>query len=533
MGALTIKQFPFELRNWEVRKLRSIDPTSGFAHDTVVYLTKNQVILIEPVYNSHNLISWITDKGRLFFDGIFHTIITDKKVLYNSIVELKKHLINMSYVFKHCKKKNSSRKIFNFIVNNVGLDFINLLLLITQTYKFVQVNTLENCRFNNNLESECQLNSIEHKLKLDYISVCLLLSCNSRYEGYYLNMNLRQRFFKGYFKCLILGSLLDLTFPTEFLGSSAKITNILTKGCDLTCQDFKTSRKFTIICSNDLFNRNDGEHLIQIAKALIANIRIDLSCGVNILSNSIAFIGKYNLIKFKPFTFKSLSISSLVYFINVSAQNNTNLQKITELNILSYSSLKIKSKKFVNQNYRYLSDNKIISSVQIANSREDNCIRVPSNNFYEGEETFINTEGFLKKTCKIISNEKTSLDSWNSFKLIRNKFKAWLVPFLDESDDFIKFCSQKTINFSNYIHLKNQVTKGLCLLNYLFTSNNNTLSFVKVFDTFKASKKKIFTTKLKYWVDDFFIDNTDEYSQNSATLAARSEVARIETTTFF
>ena len=96
----------------------------------------------------------------------------------------------------------------------------------------------------------------------------------------------------------------------------------------------------------------------------------DLSCGVNVLSNSIAFIGRYSLMKFKPFTLKSLSISSLVYFINVSAQNNSNLQKITELNILSYSSLKTKSKKFVNQNYRYLSDNKIISSNKIGNVRK-------------------------------------------------------------------------------------------------------------------------------------------------------------------
>ena len=90
----------------------------------------------------------------------------------------------------------------------------------------------------------------------------------------------------------------------------------------------------------------------------------------------------------------------------MSAQNNSNLQKITELNILSYSSLKTKSKKFVNQNYRYLSDNKIISSNKIGNVSEDICIRVPFNNFYEGEEAFISTEGFFKRTREILSDEK-------------------------------------------------------------------------------------------------------------------------------
>ena len=61
------------------------------------------------------------------------------------------------------------------------------------------------------------------------------------------------------------------------------------------------------------------------------------------------------------------------------------------------------------------------------------------------------------------------------------------MPFLDESDDFIKFYSEKPINFSNFIHLKNQVTRGLSLLNYFFTVNNNTLSFVRTLIHLKSN----------------------------------------------
>ena len=39
--------------------------------------------------------------------------------------------------------------------------------------------------------------------------------------------------------------------------------------------------------------------------------------------------------------------------------------------------------------------------------------------FYENEETFINTEGLIKRTSKLISTKKTK----NSWKLLRNFFK--------------------------------------------------------------------------------------------------------------
>jgi len=73
MGALTLKSFPFELRGWEIEKFESIDPTDGFGSNTRVYINKNQIVLIEPDYNIHTFNTWLTDKGRQFFDGIFGT----------------------------------------------------------------------------------------------------------------------------------------------------------------------------------------------------------------------------------------------------------------------------------------------------------------------------------------------------------------------------------------------------------------------------------------------------------------------------
>ena len=71
MGALTLKSFPFELRGWDIEKFESIDPTDGFGSSTRVYISKQQVVQIEPDYNTTTSNSWLSDKGRQFFDGIF------------------------------------------------------------------------------------------------------------------------------------------------------------------------------------------------------------------------------------------------------------------------------------------------------------------------------------------------------------------------------------------------------------------------------------------------------------------------------
>jgi NADH dehydrogenase/NADH:ubiquinone oxidoreductase subunit G len=69
---MTLKK-AFELRGWDIEKFESIDPTDGFGSDTRVYISNNQVVQIEPDYNIQTFNTWLTDKGRQFFDGIFET----------------------------------------------------------------------------------------------------------------------------------------------------------------------------------------------------------------------------------------------------------------------------------------------------------------------------------------------------------------------------------------------------------------------------------------------------------------------------
>jgi hypothetical protein len=85
---------------------------------------------------------------------------------------------------------------------------------------------------------------------------------------YYLNLKLRQRFLKGNFKCLAIGSLIDLTFPISFLGSNLNIIKTITEGNNLICQDLKFSSNPVVIYNGEFFKRNDGKNASEVLKVL-------------------------------------------------------------------------------------------------------------------------------------------------------------------------------------------------------------------------------------------------------------------------
>ncbi len=193
MGALTLKSFPFELRGWDIEKFESIDPTDGFGSDTRVYISNNQVVQIEPDYNIQTFNTWLTDKGRQFFDGIFETWTTnenDVSATKNSWLKILKTISQTVYFFEHCQAQH--RKDYSFIIvfENLSLEVLSMLINISQNYSFIKLKRAEDVKVANDLESDFQLNSVTDKLKLNSSTLCLLISTNPRYEGYYLNLNL-------------------------------------------------------------------------------------------------------------------------------------------------------------------------------------------------------------------------------------------------------------------------------------------------------------------------------------------------------
>lgn len=535
MGALTLKSFPFELRGWDIEKFESIDPTDGFGSNTRVYISKDQVIQIEPDYNVHTFNTWLTDKGRQFFDGIFGTWSSENKnqnktLEKESWINIMKNIIQVLYIFDHCNNQKSQKYFFTIVFENLSLEVMSLLLLISQNYSFVKLKRAENFKVNNDLESNFQLNLASDKIKLNTSTLCLLIANNPRYEGYYLNLNLRQRFLKGNFKCLTVGSLIDLTFPVSFLGSNLNVLKTIVEGNNLICQDFKSSKNPILILNSELLKRNDGKNTMEMLASLkYSNIFSKTWNGLNMLAPSLSEVGSQSLAKFEPINLKDLTNFSSLYFLNTSLSNIPNFKKITEAKLLNYS-LKKKNcvnKLFLDQNSNSNSNSLIFQSKF---DKESNYFYLPTSMFYENEETFINTEGLIKRTTKLIFRKKTK-NNWQILRKLFKQFKTELTVLNNKENQIIFFNSKKITNFKNFIYFHYVATQSLTNLNFYLSIK--TKPFILNENKYRIKTTKLTNTKLKYWLDDFFSGSKDEYSQNSLILNNCSNILRSETTNFF
>jgi hypothetical protein len=106
---LTLKAFLLNFEDGTLRNL-SIDPTDGFGSDTRV-ISNNQVVQIEPDYNIQTFNTWLTDKGRQFFDGIFETWTSnegDISTTKNSWLKILK-TISQTVYFSNTAKLNTEK----------------------------------------------------------------------------------------------------------------------------------------------------------------------------------------------------------------------------------------------------------------------------------------------------------------------------------------------------------------------------------------------------------------------------------------
>lgn len=536
MGALTLKSFPFILRSWNVKSYDSIDPTDSFGQDTKVYINKNQVVKIEPQFSNNTKTSWLTDKGRQFFDGIFgktsESDNSSESLPVKTVQQwetLFKNINKTFYVFDICNFKNVNRHFFIVIFENVNIEILNFLSLISQRHSFIKIRRAENLKLNSDLETNFQINSATSTSKLSASSLGLLVGVNPRYEGSHLNLKLRQRYFKGNFKLLSVGSLLDLTFPVSFLGSNLSVLKNISEGNQTYCKDLANATNPMLITNTETFKHSNSQEMMKNIKILShANILNKVWDGCNVLNSSLYETGIYSSVNFSPLSLKDLTSFSSLYVINADLNNIANLKKITESRLLSYkSSSKLHSKKLLlTQNFQATSPN---VSKHLAFEK---CLYLPNNIFFESQESFVNTEGLIKKTTKLISRKNMKND-WQLLRKFVNIFQSNTTISDIKNNKSVFYKSKTLFDFKNFINFQFYATQTLTNLNFYLNTKNQKFVIYKKFDRFKTSPTKLFSTKLKYWLDDFYTGGKDKFCQNSLLLTRCSMNYRLQMSNFF
>lgn len=530
MGALTLKHFSFELRGWDIKKVKSCDPTDGFCLNTFVFLNKNEIVQIESNSNDRNC--WLNDKARYFFDSIFKKLPKQKKLKKQSWLKTYFKILKIIYIFEHCHNQTSKNYFFTVLFDSVSIEMLAMLIIVTQNYSFIRLKKVQfSVQINNDLETNFQLNKLTFDKTLITSNLCLLIATNPRYEGSTLNLNLRQRVLKKNFKCIIIGSLINLTFPTTFLGSNISVIKTIAEGNNFICQNFNNSTNSFLVCNSELFKRNDWKTIYKMFNTLFyLHLFNKTWYGVTILNASMHDTGIFVLGQSTKFKLKDLNSFSCLYFINVTACKVAVLKKITELQLFQQQ-LQV-TKKALNKNYLLIDQShQIHSNFKISNKILSNYLYLPVSTFYENESIYINTEGFIKKTTKIISKHNLK-NNWQLLRKLLKYFKNKLVCFYKKNNQTLFFSSNKLYNFRNFIHFYSYPTKKIANLSYYLNIKNKSFVINIVPFNLKTKSKKFSITKLKYWINDFF-NNKNQYSQNSFMLTNCSVYVKKNLTNFF
>jgi NADH-quinone oxidoreductase chain G len=540
VGALTSKPYPFTYRSWELKNVNSIDFSNGFGVDLQVYLKNNKVIKVLPDYANQE-INWITDKTRFSFDGMFspERILNGYSISGNNSLEASKtwaslfeEIVKTLYFQDHLiKHLLNVKKLTIIFTPNISLEVLNLLILLTKKYSFIKLRKLEGNLINNDIESNFLLKST---LKNNYLSaskLCLLIGVNTRYEGATLNLKLKQRYSKGNFKMLNINAITDLTIPTSYLSLNLKTLNSIAEGNNLFCQELLNNSNPIIILSSEIFNRKDSKDI----STLIENIKNTLTTyytnwnNLNVLNLSINQAGISYLQNIKAVSDNDLLNNGGFYCINAS-MNDLNFKKVINLKLLNYFTNSTKTPTFyIEQNNGFP---RTISKQFLNKCEIYQYVNLPNNLFFESTGTYLNTEGIFKKNIKFIPALKQTREDWQIIrKLFANTKKISFISNF-KYNTMLSYNNKTFLKYKNFIGFLYYTNQVLTNKNYYMNKETSIALNLNINNKFKTKKSKVFTTKFKLWLHDFYIGGKDLYSKYSLTMINCSKSYRLEKTNF-
>ena len=537
VGALTSKPYPFLNRSWELKSVKSIDYSDGFGTPIQLFIKNNQIIKVLPAYDKTTFQTiWISDKTRFSFDGMF----SPEKIIYSLLNHNKnKSLVKLSWqkLFKEffytlyfqnhlLKHFYQPYKIIICLNKTINLEVLNLFNILTHKYSFLKLRQSEPQNLKIDLEQNYLLNS-----NITSSNTCLLIGINPRYEGSKLNLKLRSRYLKGNFNVIQVGSLLNLTFSNTNITSNIKILKSLIEGNNLFCQEFVHSSNPTLITTIEIFKREDSFCLTEMLKLLIKNINLFSQSKnqnqLNVLNTTLNDVGFVNLNSMKSLEYSDFKNSNGVYFINNSF-STPNIKKLLNFKLLNF----FKYNNFNNQ--LLITQNNNLDIKLITKLRKgfnlNNHLHLPNTVLFETSGTFINTEGNINKITKIITPLGQTKSDWQIIRKIFSYSKKMLFFTNFFKNNKLVFNSNTISRFENFIGFQYYPISNLTSLGFqLFKKATKYFLAIK---RFKLKKKKIYNSQLRFWLNDFYIDDKNLNSKYSSTMVQCSKLSRIYKTNF-
>ncbi len=295
VGALTSKPYSFKARPWELKKTESIDVLDAVGSNIRIDSRANEVMRILPRLNEEINEEWISDKTRFGFEGLkFQRL--DKPYLRKKeklkAVEWGEAIDAVVEVLKKTPA-NKVAAIVGDLVDAESMFVLKTLLdnLGVKSYDCRQDGTVYDVTMPATYKFNTGIQNIENA------DAVLLIGANPRYEASLINTRVRKTWMNNKMPIGVIGSDVDLTYQTTYLGADVNIIDDITAGKHPFADKFAKAKNPVVIIGNSVFKRADAysvyASVMKFAKKYNV-IREDWN-GVSTLQKAAARVGGLEL----------------------------------------------------------------------------------------------------------------------------------------------------------------------------------------------------------------------------------------------
>ena len=137
----------------------------------------------------------------------------------------------------------------------------------------------------------------------------------------------------------------------------------------------------------------------------------------------------------------------------------------------------------------------------------------------------------LKQTVKFVPSLKQSRENWQIIRklLVSSGFLSFVSEL--KTNQKVIFNCNNIFNFKDFINFQYYAIRNLTTTNFS-TTGKKTSDFNFFPSKYKIRQSKLFETKVRLWLDDFYIGNPHACNKRSVTMIKCSKLFRAQHTNF-
>jgi NADH dehydrogenase (ubiquinone) Fe-S protein 1 len=518
VGALTSKPYSFVARPWELRAIQTVDILDSFCSSIRVDVRGSEIVRILPLMHTQSNEEWISDRTRFFYDGLKRQRLQVPLIrvnfgkfislgwerVFSLLGNVMKYFIVFNTKRSEANEKKNVRVSFfrNFSSRGSFSSVIGVLGKLADAESIVSFKDFLTTIGSENFFFNLDYKDFNFDLRFNYLflpsffgekgdiflcaDIIVLVNFNPRLEMPILNIKLRKLFLEKGVPLLLLGSYSHLNFFFFHIASNARFVLDLLEGRNFFCRKLVGSHFPLFLCNINFLERRDCNFFF--------NAFLSLKKYINILSDN--WIG---LIYF-ALSVGNINALELGFAYNIK----TKMSVFPKYDFFFFLGSEIEPffRKVFLQNFSVYQGHHADELTQFAD------IILPSVLFVEKNGLYLNFQGFLKRTKKILNSPGLSREDW--------QILASLFAF------FVKFFEINWVDSKSFL-VQPSLSKVYQRLNsvspHFLHMSSSRLDFFSLsfFDFFLQTKTLVYNILLSK--SSFFFYMNDPISKSSKILA--------------